>query len=123
MGVKLSQTNKWSRDQAIDLPNYVVHVYQSIYEEEKKRKKIEVTLFYRLQWELQWEWCQKTKYLKKSLSDGILAKLRPLYNNNVAKVSIVKWPQSGIFVVESVISGIPNILKNLGFQCNFKIMG
>ena len=29
---KVSQTNKWSWDQAIDLPNYVVHVYQSIYE-------------------------------------------------------------------------------------------
>ena len=30
--IKVSQTNKWSWDQAIDLPNYVVHVYQSIYE-------------------------------------------------------------------------------------------
>ena len=29
---KVSQTNKWSWYQAIDLPNYVVHVYQSIYE-------------------------------------------------------------------------------------------
>ena len=27
---KVSQTNKWSWDQAIDVPNYVVHVYQSI---------------------------------------------------------------------------------------------
>ena len=29
---KVSQINKWSWYQAIDLPNYVVHVYQTLYE-------------------------------------------------------------------------------------------
>ena len=35
---------------------------------------------------------------KKTLSDGILAIMRPLYNSNMAKVSIVKWSQKLIFV-------------------------
>ena len=59
------------------LPNDVVHVYQSIYE-----KKIE-------------------------FFDGFFfANLRPLYDSNLAKVTIVKWSQSWIFVVKNVISGI-----------------
>ena len=54
----------------------------------------------------------KIKYLKKKLSDGFLANLRPLFNSNVAKVSIVQWSQKLIFVAGSVISGIPKILEN-----------
>ena len=35
---------------------------------------------------------------KKALSDGFFGNLRPLYNSNMAKVSIVKWSQNWIFV-------------------------
>ena len=65
----------------------------------------------------------KTKYAQKTLSDGIFANLRPLYNSNMAKVYIVKWSQKFIFVDGSAISGIPNYFENCRFQCNFKIWG
>ena len=35
----------------------------------------------------------KKNISKKTLSYDFLANLRPLYNSNVAKVSIVKWSQ------------------------------
>ena len=38
----------------------------------------------------------KTKYPQKSISDGPSAILRPLYNSNMAKVSIVKSSQNYI---------------------------
>ena len=44
---------------------------------------------------------------KNALSDGFLVNPRPLYNSNMAKVSIVKWSQKWIFVYGSAISGIP----------------
>ena len=60
---------------------------------------------------------------KKTLSDGFFGNLRPLYNGNMAKVSIVKWSQKWIFVYGSAISGIPKYFENCHFQCNFKIWG
>ena len=56
---------------------------------------------------------------KISLFDDFLANPRPLYNSNMAKVSVVKWSQNWIIVAGSVISGIPNFLENCRFQCNF----
>ena len=49
--------------------------------------------------------------LKKKLSDGILAVLRPLYNSNMAKVSIVKWSHNLIFVDGNPFFDYPMILK------------
>ena len=50
------------------------------------------------QWEFQWEMGLKIKYALKTLSDGIFANLRPLYNSNMAKVYIVKWCHNLIFI-------------------------
>ena len=60
---------------------------------------------------------------KNALFDGFLDNPRPLYNSNMAKVSIVKWSQKWIFVYGSAISGIPKYFENCRFQCNFKIWG
>ena len=38
---------------------------------------------------------------------GILANLRPLYNSNMLKVSIVKWSQNKIFVAEVTFLAYP----------------
>ena len=65
---------------------------------------------------------KKHNILKKALSDGPSANLRPLYNSNVAKVSIVKWSQILISTVRSSIFGIPKIFKNFRFYCIFKTM-
>ena len=43
----------------------------------------------------------KIKYAKKTLSEGIFAILRPLYNSNMAKVSIVNWSHNLIFLDEN----------------------
>ena len=48
---------------------------------------------------------------KKALSDGILANPRPLYNSNVAKVSIVKWSQNWTFLDRKHFFGLPYDLK------------
>ena len=45
--------------------------------------------------------------LRKALSEGPRAFLRPLYNSNVAKVSIVKWSQNLIWAYGSGVFGIP----------------
>ena len=65
---------------------------------------------------------KKHNILKKALSDGPSANLRPLYNSNVAKVSIVKWSQILISTVRSSIFDIPKIFKKFRFQCIFKKM-
>ena len=55
VNIKVSQTNKWSWYQALDLPNYVVHVSSQFMKKiEFLALILEVTLFYRLQWELQY---------------------------------------------------------------------
>ena len=60
--------------------------------------------------------------LRKVLSNGPSENLRPLYNSNVAKVSIVKWSQILISTVRSSIFDIPKIFKKSRFQCIFKKM-
>ena len=60
---------------------------------------------------------------KNAIFYGFLDNPRPLYNSNMAKVSIVKWSQKWIFVYGSAISGIPKYFENCHFQCNFKIWG
>ena len=66
----------------------------------------------------------KIKIFKKNaLFDEFLDNPRPLYNSNMAKVSIVMWSQKWIFVYGSAISGIPKYFENCRFQCNFKIWG
>ena len=37
---------------------------------------------------------QKLNILEKTISDGPSANLRPLFNSNVTKVSIIKWSQN-----------------------------
>ena len=49
---------------------------------------------------------------KKTLVDGPSANLRPLYNSNVAKVSIVMWSQILISTARSTVSGITIYFKN-----------
>ena len=49
--------------------------------------------------------------LKKTLSDEILAILRPLYYCNMAKVSIVKWSHNLIFVDRNPLFGLPYDFK------------
>ena len=92
---KMSQTKKWPRDQAIDLPNYVVHVYQSIYEKNWRSRYFSV-----YKGNYHGNRAKKTKHLKKSFSDGFFANLRPLYDSNVTRVSIVKLSQNWIFWLE-----------------------
>ena len=41
---------------------------------------------------------------------------RPLYNSNVAKISIVEWSQKLLSMDGSVFSGIPNYLENCFFN-------
>ena len=51
------------------------------------------------------------KISKKALSGGILANPRPLYNSNVAKVSIVKWSKNWMFVDGNPFLAYPMILN------------
>ena len=56
-----------------------------------------------------------------ALLDGFFVIPRPLYNSNMARLSIVKWSQNMIFVDGIAISGTPKYFENCRFQCNFKI--
>ena len=51
----------------------------------------------------------KEKYIseKKNFLMILSANLRPLYNSNVAKVSVVKWSQNLIFVDANAFFGLP----------------
>ena len=51
------------------------------------------------------------KSLKKHFLMIFSLNLRPLYNRNVAKVSIVKWSQKQIFVDGSATSELPIFLE------------
>ena len=52
------------------------------------------------------------KYPQKILSDDPNAILIPLYDSNMADVNIINQSKNLIFVVRSVISGIPNFFLN-----------
>ena len=45
--------------------------------------------------------------LREALSHGPSANLRPLYDSNVAKVSILKWYQNLIFVDRNPFFNLP----------------
>ena len=51
----------------------------------------------------------KKYYLKKTLSGGLSANPRPLYDSNETKVFIVKWSQILISTVGSSIAGVSKI--------------
>ena len=56
----------------------------------------------------QWETSnERKKCPHKTLSDCYSAVLTPLYNSNIAKVSIVKWYQKLNLVTLNVVCGIP----------------
>ena len=62
------------------------------------------------------------KYIPKktTLSDGILANLRPPNNSNMPKVSIVKWSQNKTLGPEVSFLAYPNFWKISVFNANFK---
>ena len=49
--------------------------------------------------------------------------MRPHYNSNMAKVSIVKWSQNLMFVVRSPISGLAKKVKDTVFKAIFQNLG
>ena len=53
----------------------------------------------------------KTKILKKALSDGFSVNVRPLFNSNITKVSVIKWSQHCTRTIRSGVVGIPKYLK------------
>ena len=55
--------------------------------------------------------------LKKALSDDPSLDLKPLYNSNVTKVSVVKLSQIKISTVRSPIFSIPTIFNISLFLC------
>ena len=61
---------------------------------------------------------QKNK--KNKLSNGSFEILKPLYQYNMAKVSIVQWSQNLIFASRSTVSGIPENSKNTSFSFMFQ---
>ena len=57
----------------------------------------------------------KKKIFSKALSVGSSTNMRPLYNSNMAKVSVVKWSQNMNFVTRSSVFGTPKLGQNLCF--------
>ena len=55
---------------------------------------------------------QEQKILKKALSHGPSASVRPLLNSNVTKVNIIKWFQSCTRTIRSCSVRITKYLKN-----------
>ena len=53
----------------------------------------------------------KQNILEKALSDGLSAILRPLFNSNVAKVSVIKWSQNFTWAYRSGVFGKPKDFK------------
>ena len=47
-----------------------------------------------IQWDYNRKQAQKQNFLEKTISDGPSANLRPLFNRNVTKVSVLKWSQN-----------------------------
>ena len=65
----------------------------------------------------------KTEHPQKALSDGPSVNLRPLFNSNMAKVSVIKWSQNCTRTITSGIVGIPKYLKNACKAGYFNIFG
>ena len=83
----------------------------------------EVVTFESYNGELNGKWTFRKKISNKALFNGFFANLTPLYNSNVAKVSIVKCSQNWIFVDRNHFFGLPYnfkiTLKTAIFQKNW----
>ena len=55
---------------------------------------------------------QKQNILEKALSDGPSVNLRPLFNSNMTKVSVIKLSQNCTRTIRSSVFCIPKYLKN-----------
>ena len=55
---------------------------------------------------------QQQNILEKALSDGPSATLRPLFNSNMTKVSVIMWSPILIWAYRSGVFDIPKDLKN-----------
>ena len=64
---------------------------------------------------------QQLNILEKTILDGPSANLRPLFNSNMTKVSVIQWSQNCTRTIRSGVVGIPNYLKNAGKAGYFNI--
>ena len=65
----------------------------------------------------------KQNILKTALSDYPSANVRPLFNSNMTKVSVLKWSQNCTRTIRSGVVGIPKYLKNACNTGYFNIFG
>ena len=65
----------------------------------------------------------KTVIIKKALSDGPSVNMRPLFNSNMTKVSVLKWSQNCTRTIRIGVVGIPKFLKNACKAGYFTIFG
>ena len=61
--------------------------------------------------------------IERALSDGPSANVRPLFNSNMTKVSVIKWSQNCTRTIKSGVVGIPKYLKNACKAGYFNIFG
>ena len=61
---------------------------------------------------LQWEMRPQIEYPQKALSYVPSVNLRPLFNSNMTKVSVIKWSQNCTRTIRSGVVSIPKNLKN-----------
>ena len=66
---------------------------------------------------------QKRNIHEKTISDGPSANLRPLFNSNVTKVSVIKWSHNWTRTLRSGVFGIAKDVKITCFSCIFQIFG
>ena len=55
---------------------------------------------------------QKQNILERALSDGPSVNLKPLFNSNMTKVSVIKWSKNCTRAIRSGVIGIPKYLQN-----------
>jgi hypothetical protein len=61
-----------------------------------------------------------TEYPSKTISDSPSANPRPLFNNNVTKVYVMKWSQKWSRAIRIGVFGIAKIFKITCFACIFQ---
>ena len=66
---------------------------------------------------------QQQNILEKALSDGPSATLRPLFNSNMTKVSVIMWSPILIWAYRSGVFDIPKDLKNVCKAGYFNFFG
>ena len=59
----------------------------------------------------------------KSISNGVSANLRSLFNSNVTKISVIKWSQNQSRNIRSGVFGIAKNVKSTCFACIFQMFG